>query len=103
MQLSREPLWLPLLVLLGHWHSGPEFLRIGEFTYTNAEAQAPTFVDTRSTRSDIIFLDKDQHAILRLTRSKTDLDYTGVEIILGGTLRTKLSAHSCNCSALCQV
>ena len=31
------------------------FLRMGEFTYTNAKAQAQTFVNTKLTRSDITF------------------------------------------------
>lgn len=61
------------------------FLWMGEFTYTNAEFQTRTFVDTKLTRSDITFSDEDQHAILRLKRSKTDLNHTGVEIILAAT------------------
>ena len=61
------------------------FLRMGEFTYTSAEAQARTFVDTKLTRSDITFSEGDQHAILRLKRSKTDVNHTGVEIILAAT------------------
>lgn len=61
------------------------FLRMGEFTYTSAEIQTRTFVDTKLTRSDITFSDEDQHAILRLKRSKTDLNHTGVEIILAAT------------------
>lgn len=58
---------------------------MGEITYTNAEPQTRTFVDTKLTRSDITFSDEDQHAILRLKRSKTDLNHTGVEIILAAT------------------
>ena len=58
------------------------FLRMGEFTYTDAESQARTFADTKLTRSDITFSEGDQHAILRLKRSKTDVNHTGVEIIL---------------------
>ena len=61
------------------------FLRMGEFTYTSAESQARTFVDTKLTRSDITFSEGDQHAILRLKRSKTDVNHTGVEIILAAT------------------
>ena len=61
------------------------FLRMGEFTYTNAESQARTFANTRLTRSDITFSEGDQHAILRLKRSKTDVNHTGVEIILAAT------------------
>lgn len=61
------------------------FLRMGEFIYTKAEAQASTFVDTKPTRSDITFSDNDQHPILRLKRNKTDLNHSGVEIILAAT------------------
>lgn len=61
------------------------FLRMGEFTYTGAEAKANTFINTKLTRSDITFSDRDQHAILRLKRSKTDLNHSGVEIILAAT------------------
>ena len=61
------------------------FLRLGEITYSNAEAQAPTFVNTKLTRSDITFAEDNQQAILRLKRSKTDLYHTGVEIILAAT------------------
>lgn len=61
------------------------FLRMGEFTYTSMEAQACIFRDTKLTRSDITFSESDQHAIVRLKRSKTDLNHTGVEIILAAT------------------
>ena len=61
------------------------FLRMGEITYTENEAQSSTFVDIGLTRSDITFSDGDQHAILRLKRSKTDVHHTGVEIILAAT------------------
>ena len=61
------------------------FLRMGELTYTSAEAQAQTFVDNKLTRSDINFSEGDQHAILRLKRSKTHVNHTGVEIILAAT------------------
>lgn len=61
------------------------FLRMGEFTYTHIEAQARTFIDIGLTRSDITFADDNLHAILRLKRSKTDVNHTGVEIILAAT------------------
>lgn len=62
------------------------FLRLGEITYTpRKEAQAPTFKDTNITRSDITFASDNQHAILRLKRSKCDYENTGVEIILAAT------------------
>ena len=61
------------------------FLRMGEFTYTEAEAQLQIFTHTKLTQSDITFSEGDQHAILRLKRSKTDIHHTGVEIILAAT------------------
>lgn len=61
------------------------FLRMDEFTYTHTEAQARTFIDIGLTHSDITFADNLSHAILRLKRSKTDVNHTGVEIILAAT------------------
>lgn len=58
---------------------------MGEFTYTSTEAQASIFVSTKLTRLDVTFLDGDQHAILRLKQSKTDINHSGVEIILAAT------------------
>ena len=56
-----------------------------ELTYTAAEAKNATFAETGLTRSDISFAEGDQYAILRLKRSKTDTEYTGVQIILAAT------------------
>lgn len=61
------------------------FMRLGEITYTAAEAKKPTFAETKLTRSDISFAEGDQYAILRLKRSKTDIEHTGVQIILAAT------------------
>ena len=61
------------------------FLCIRKFTYTKRKAQSSTFINTSLTCSDIIFSDGNQHAILRLKKSKTDVHYTGVEIILAAT------------------
>ena len=58
---------------------------MGEFTYTSGEVRASTFTSTKLTRSDVTFSDGDQHAILRLKRSKTDVNNSGVEIILAAT------------------
>jgi hypothetical protein len=61
------------------------FLRIGEITYNIPPSRDPTFTATKITRSDITFAVNDQYAILRLKRSKTDRDYTGVEVVLAAT------------------
>ena len=60
-------------------------MRMGELTYTAAEAKKATFAETGLTRSDISFAEGDQYAILRLKRSKTDTEHTGVQIILAAT------------------
>lgn len=61
------------------------FIRMGELTYTAAEAKKATFAETGLIRSDISFAEGDQYAILRLKRSKTDTEHTGVQIILVAT------------------
>ncbi len=61
------------------------FIRMGELTYTAAEAKKTTFAETGLTSSDISFAERDLYAILRLKRSKTDTEYTGVQIILAAT------------------
>lgn len=58
------------------------FLRVGEFTYTQAELKSKAFKETGLTRSDIIFAEDNSYAILRLKRSKTDINHQGVEIML---------------------
>ncbi len=62
------------------------FLRLGEITYTASELKKKsTFVETHVTRSNISFTEGDQYAVFRLKRSKTDVDYSGVQIILAAT------------------
>lgn len=61
------------------------FLRLGEITYTATEAKKASFKDKKVTRSDISFSEGDQYAILRLKRSKTDTEHTGVQIVLAAT------------------
>lgn len=58
------------------------FLRVGEFTYTLQEAKSRSFPETGLTRSDITFAEGNGYAILRLKRSKTDVNHQGVEIML---------------------
>jgi hypothetical protein len=61
------------------------FLRLGEITYTTAEAKKPSFARTKVTRGDVSFAEFDQYATIRLKRSKTDTDHSGVQIILAAT------------------
>ena len=61
------------------------FMRMGELTYTAAELKKDSFKETKLTRSDISFSEGDQYAILRLKQSKTDVEHTGVQIILAAT------------------
>ncbi len=61
------------------------FMRLGEITYTATEAKKSIFAETKLPRSDISFEEGDQYATLRLKRSKTDVEHTGVQIILAVT------------------
>ena len=60
-------------------------MRMGELTYTAAEAKKAKFAETSLTRSDISFAESDPYAILRLKQSKTDTEHTWVQIILAAT------------------
>ncbi len=60
-------------------------MRIGELTYTAAEAKKAKFAETGLTRSDILFAEGDQYAIPRLKQSKTNTEHTRVQIILAAT------------------
>ncbi len=60
-------------------------MRMGELTYTAAEVKKATFAETGLTRLDISFAEGNQYAILRLKRSKTNTEYTEVQIILAAT------------------
>ncbi len=62
------------------------FLRLGEITYMASELKKKsTFVETHATRSDILFAEGDQYAMLRLKQSKTDVDHSGVQIMFAAT------------------
>ncbi len=61
------------------------FMRMGELTYKVAEAKKATFTETGLTRRDISFAEGHQYAILRLKRSKNDMEHPGVQIILAAT------------------
>ncbi len=56
------------------------FMRMGELTYTAAEAKKAAFAETSLTRLDISFAVEDQYATLRLKRSKTDTEHTGCKL-----------------------
>ena len=59
---------------------------MGEFTYTKTElANRKVFIATKLTQSDITFSQDDQHIILRLKKSKTDIKHTGIKIIIAAT------------------
>ena len=63
-----------------------DFLRSGEFCYSASDLKDKyTFINTKLTRSDITFAADDSYAILRLKRSKSDIDHQGVDIILAAT------------------
>ena len=64
------------------------FLRMGEVTYKAYEQRDPSFTNIKPTRSDVHLSEDDQHAVLRLKRSKTDHTHTGVEILLAATGET---------------
>ncbi len=59
------------------------FLRLGEITYTAAEARQAAFALTKATRGDITF--GPDHMVLRLKRSKTDKQHQGVQIPIAAT------------------
>lgn len=61
------------------------FMRLGELTYIATEKANPSFKDLYFTRSDITFSEQNQYAMLRLKRSKTDTNHTGVLIRLAAT------------------
>ena len=59
------------------------------------EKNRKTFGVIKPTRGDISFAENDQFAILRLKRSKTDVDHKGVQIMLAAT-----NNHTCPVRAL---
>lgn len=58
------------------------FLRMGEFTYTAAQAGSRAFAHTQLTRGDIHFAEGLDYITLTLKRSKTDRDNQGVSIVI---------------------
>ncbi|KAJ5394695.1 hypothetical protein N7509_006482 [Penicillium cosmopolitanum] len=62
------------------------FRRVGELTYSAAEQRnTQIFVATKLTWGDIRFSPTMDHILLTLTRSKTDRNHEGVNIVLAAT------------------
>lgn len=74
------------------------FPRMGEITYTAAQAKKTSFSSIKATRSDISFAEDDEYAVLRLKRSKTDIEHSGVQMILAAT-----GEPTCPVIALCRL
>jgi hypothetical protein len=63
------------------------FLRMGEFTIKDSQTKETpeVYQQTRLTRSDVTFGADGSHAILRLKRSKSDVDHHGVDVLLSAS------------------
>ena len=62
------------------------FLRCREFTYLAFDYKDRyTFMNTKLTRNDVSFSEDNTYAILRLKRSKADVEHHSVDIILSTT------------------
>ena len=72
-----------------------DFLRMGEFTNSVADLKNRNFAATGLTRPDVTFGEDGSHVILRLKKSKTDINHTGVEIVSART-----DDHTCPVRAL---
>ena len=57
------------------------FLCLEEITYIGVELKKASFLLIKVTRSDISFAEGNQYVMLCLKQSKTDIEYTGVQII----------------------
>lgn len=66
-------------------------MRLGKITYTATEVKKSTFADTKLTKS---FAEGDQHAILRLKRSKTDVNYIKITDYLSSDRVTNMPDNS---------
>lgn len=60
-------------------------MRLGELIYSDSDKRNPSFKDLFLTRWDAKVSESHQYATLRLKRSKTDLNHTGVFIVLAAT------------------
>lgn len=63
-------------------------MRLKKLTYTTGEKKSPSFKDLYFTRSDITFSEQDQYAIFKLKRDKTNINHTGVLIMLAAMNNT---------------
>lgn len=76
------------------------FLQMEEFTYSLADLKKGNFQNTKLTRSDIVFSEDYQYATLRLKSSKTDVNHSGVEIVLAANPASIGSLSTCLVTAL---
>ena len=53
--------------------------------YTGTKFKKASFSSTKITRSNILFAEGNPYAVLQLKQSKTDIELTGVQIILAAT------------------
>jgi hypothetical protein len=60
------------------------FLQMGEFTI-NPNENTPQILQTKLVHRDITFANDKSHIILRLRRSKADINHQGIEIVLART------------------
>ena len=65
-------------------------MRIGEITFIDAQNGVSLFKVTKVIRADISLSEFEQFVMLRLKTSKTDVNHTGVLIVIGAT-------HQQNC------
>lgn len=62
------------------------FLRTAEVTYEQRDLQnREVFKATKVQRADMTFAENDKHVILKLRASKSDYNYTDVEIVIART------------------
>jgi hypothetical protein len=59
-----------------------EFLRLDKIIYTRIDRRKILFDRLNSTRENILFVENDQYAILRVKKNKIDLNHTRVQIML---------------------
>lgn len=61
------------------------YLCLREIIYTSIKLKKTSFLETKVTRCDVLFLERNQYIVLCLKQSKTDIKYTGAQIILMAT------------------
>lgn len=58
------------------------FMRLGKLIYMATEAKKPIFKKTKLIRLDILLTKSNQYTILQLKQSKTNIEHTGIQIVL---------------------